>query len=127
MTNPWRLSYDSRPQRLKSGTRIASARVILVDAGAFDELVLVGRNGRALIHIEMMDTHQVWMQVGDADINVFDGKVSGVAVHIMRGGHGPANGTTNAGFATFGHGALRTSRAKAKAKTSRAKKRRKGK
>jgi hypothetical protein len=84
--NRWRFSYDTKGRK--------SVRVNLEDAGSFDELVLVGRNGLALAHIEMMDTHQVWMQVGDASINVHDGK-TGVLVNVERGEYGEAKGNTS--------------------------------
>jgi hypothetical protein len=86
MTKKWRLTYDT------SGRK--SARVNLIDAGDLDELVIMARDGKtALVHLEKMDTHHWWMQVGDASINVHDGK-SGVSVNVERGEYGEANGNT---------------------------------
>jgi hypothetical protein len=76
--NRWRLSYDKGRKR---------ERVHLENAGAFDEFVLLGRKGRCLIHAEVMDDsngrRHVWMQVGDAAINIIEER-SGVTVHVER-------------------------------------------
>ncbi len=87
VTNRWRFSYDTKGRK--------SVRINLEDAGDLDELVLMSRDGKtALVHLEKMDTHDWWMSVGDAMINVHDGK-SGVSVNVERGEYGEANGNTS--------------------------------
>jgi len=83
----WRFSYDTKCRK--------SVRINLEDAGEFDELVLMSRDGKtALVHLERMDRHDWWMSVGDAMVNVHDGK-GGVSVNIERGEYGEANGNTS--------------------------------
>jgi hypothetical protein len=86
---PFRLGYDNHSRQ----------RVQLEDAGSFDELVLYGRvdpktkRRRVIAHLEVMDTHVVWMQIGDAYVSLQDDP-SGVKVCIGRGEYGEARGAT---------------------------------
>lgn len=80
----FRFSYDA-----PNGTRVN-----VVDAGQPDELVLKGRKGVVLLHLERMDRNYWFLQVGDANISLHQRRDGSVSVGVLRGDFGPALGYT---------------------------------
>ena len=92
----FRFSYDA-----PNGTRVN-----VVDAGQPDELVLKGRKGVVLLHLEQMDRDYWFLQVGDANVSIHQRRDGSVHVGVRRGDFGPAIGWTEsfeAGAEQFHH------------------------